>query len=103
MGTKAISLNAIAYREGGAWIIQGIEYDIVAFANDVSELPLAFAQAVAENACITEHLGRAPLEGIKPAPDRFREMFASASVEMKATHPPQGAEIAVRLAGPIAA
>jgi hypothetical protein len=57
---NAININAIAYREGDAWIAQGIEYDIVAQASDVISLPDAFTRAVMENICITEHLGRKP-------------------------------------------
>jgi hypothetical protein len=32
---------------------------------------------------ITQHLGRAPFQGIKPAPERFRSMFEDADTEMR--------------------
>jgi hypothetical protein len=76
-------INAIAFKEGDAWVIQGIEYDIVAHAYDVTKLPHAFMRAVVENMSITQHLGRAPFEGIKPAPERFRSMFEEAETEMR--------------------
>lgn len=96
--SNRIHINAIAYREGDAWIAQGIEYDIVAFANDVLKLPNAFSRAVLENICITEHLGRQPLEGVKPAPSRFQVMFDAAEVEFRETKPRDlDAEIAVRV------
>jgi hypothetical protein len=76
-------INAIAFKEGDAWVIQGIEYDIVAHAYDVTKLPQAFMRAVVENMIITQHLGRAPFQGIKPAPERFRSMFEDADTEMR--------------------
>jgi len=54
------SINAIAFKEGDAWVIQGIEYDIVVHTYDVTAAPEAFMLAVIENMLITEHLGRAP-------------------------------------------
>ncbi len=79
-------INAVAFREGGdggLWVIQGIEYDIVAHTSDVEAIPEAFMRAVAENTRITNHLGRKPLEGIGPAPRRFLEMFNRAKTELK--------------------
>lgn len=76
---RTFQINAVAFQEGdGSWVIQGIERDIVAYCHDVTELPHVFTRAVLENAIITEHLGRKPLEGIKPAPAKYREMFEQA-------------------------
>lgn len=79
--SSQFQINAIAFREGDAWVIQGIEYDIVAHAYDVTKLPHAFMRAVIENMIITEHLGRKPLEGIKPAPEHFRSLYEEAGKE----------------------
>jgi len=68
-------LSAVAFREGDAWIVQGIEHDICAHAQDLSDLPAVFMRAIAETVVIAQHLGRQGLEGVKPAPDRFRKMF----------------------------
>ena len=81
-----IQINAVAFQEGGdhgLWVVQGIEYDIVAHCSSVEAIPDAFMRAVIENARITEHLGRKPLEGIRPAPDRFREMYNRSKTELK--------------------
>jgi hypothetical protein len=96
--SQRIHINAVAYQEGGAWIAQGIEYDIVAFADDPFRLADAFSRAVFENICITEHLGRNALEGVKPAPQRFREMYDDASYEVRPTKQRADAEVAVRVA-----
>ena len=91
-------INAVAFKEGNAWVIQGIEYDIVAHAYDVTAAPHAFMRAVVENMVITEHLGRRPLEGIKPAPERFRSMYEEAEVEMRPVKKQkQWPEVAVRI------
>lgn len=95
---EKIQINAIAFQEGETWVVQGIEYDIVAHANDVKALPDAFGRAVMENMTITEHLGRRPLEGIKPAPQRFRELYELARVEMRGVGLHNGPNVAVRLA-----
>ena len=92
------AINAVAYKEGDAWIAQGIEYDIVAQADELIALPDAFERAVLENIRISEHLGRKPLEGIKSAPPRFLEMFESAKVEVRATNQRGAAAVAVRVA-----
>lgn len=95
---NVININAIAYKEGEAWIAQGIEYDIVAHASDVIYLPDAFTRAVMENIYITEHLGRKALEGIKSAPARFHEMFESAKIVMKAKTQSGATDVAFRIA-----
>lgn len=95
---KRVHINAVAFKEGDAWVAQGIEYDIVAHAYDVLALPDAFARAVMENVCITEHLGRKPLEGIKAAPAHFVEMFETADVEFRATKSKSLADVSVRVA-----
>jgi hypothetical protein len=82
---EELQISAIAFKEGDAWVVQGIEYDIVAHTYDVSKLPYAFARAVLENIIIAEHLGRSALDGIKAAPAHFREMYDLAETEMRPT------------------
>ena len=82
-----IQISAVAFQEGDVWVVQGIEYDIVAHASEIDRLPAAFMRAIVENAYITEHLGRRPLEGIKPAPAHFRALFDNARTELRAILP----------------
>lgn len=83
--TSETVIRAVAFQEGDAWVVQGIEYDIAAHAWEPADLPAAFMRAVVDTVMITESLGRRALEGIKPAPDRFREMFDSARAQVVAT------------------
>ncbi len=78
-----ITISAVAFEEEGVWVVQGIEYDICTHAKDPASVPTAFMRAIAENACITQHLGREPLEGIKPAPARFKALFDEAVTQVK--------------------
>lgn len=75
-----IHMRAVAFPEGDAWIVQGLEYDICAHAEQVEDLPNAFLRAVVETLCITEQLGKAPLGGIRPAPARFHALFDRAKM-----------------------
>ncbi len=82
-----IHIRAIAFKEGEVWVVQGIEYDIVAHAKDPAALPDAFTRAVIENAFISEQLRGEPMKGIKPAPERFKEMFEQATAAIRAVKP----------------
>ena len=80
------TLRAVVFKEGDTWIIQGVDLDIVARAADIADAPEAFARALIQNAIITEELGRAPLEGIRRAPDRFLQMFEHAKTALSAVN-----------------
>jgi hypothetical protein len=92
-------INAVAFKEGNAWIVQGIEYDIVAHAYEVAALPTAFVRAVLDNIAITRHLGRRALEGIMPAPAHFRVLYERAQTEIPPpkTIDPRAPSITVKL------
>jgi hypothetical protein len=92
-------INAVAFREGDIWVIQGIEYDIVAHADDVAKLTHAFTRAVLANIAVGKQLGKTALEGIGPAPARFREVFELAEFEIRPVHVSRhgGPSVAVRL------
>ena len=98
MTNRKLQMNAVAFREGELWVIQGVEYDIAAHADDVALLPDAFIRAVMDNICITKQLGRDMLEGVPAAPHKYAEMYAQAAVEMRPTvaHMDQP-DVAVRL------
>jgi hypothetical protein len=82
-----ISIRAIAFQEDGVWVIQGLEHDIVAHAAELSKLHQAFTRAVVENMCINDRLGRNGLEGIRPAPDRFHDLYETAETQVKSVRP----------------
>jgi hypothetical protein len=67
----------VAFQEGDLWVARGVEYDIAAHASALTRLPLAFERAPRANLCINAELGRDGLDGIPPAPSRFRALFES--------------------------
>lgn len=73
------TIRAVAFQEGGVWIVQGVEYDIVAQTDDPLEAPTAFLRAVVDTAMINARHGRRGLDQIKAAPPRFRTMFEQAN------------------------
>lgn len=83
---STIHISAVAFREGDVWVAQGIEYDIAVHAADLEGLSSAVSRAVAENAFITQHLGRGPMEGIGPAPEQYRKWFEEAAIELRPVH-----------------
>ena len=40
---KEISMNAVAFEDGGVWVVQGIEYNLAVVARSVQDIPKAFA------------------------------------------------------------
>jgi hypothetical protein len=103
MEMQAITINAVAFEQDGAWVVQALEYDICAHADDPTGVPRALIRAIVENICICRELGREPLEGIAPAPGRFREMFERAGTELRSVRDQLQVPVsamAIRLAEP---
>jgi hypothetical protein len=98
-----IELNVVVFEDGDLWVAQAIEFDIAARADKRSKLPRAFERALVANLTTNHALGRDALEGIPPAPQRYRELFEHAQFDLRdrghSFAPPQGIRIGdVRLA-----
>ncbi len=88
MAMQPIEISAVAYEEGGHWIVQGLEYDIIAQADSLPDAHDAFAIKILAEVGISLDLDREPLEGIEPAPTEFWTMFKGASMSVSAEMPP---------------
>jgi hypothetical protein len=88
-----VVVRAVAFREGDLWVVQGIDYDIAATAADPADLPGVFARAVMETICVGEHLGRKALQGVKPAPPRFAQLWDAARSQVRAVDATDGLDI----------
>jgi hypothetical protein len=84
-------LSAVVYRDGDLWIAQGLEYDICAQARTFPQLHTAFLEVIVANAAVCLELGREPLEGIDPAPQRFWNMYREARIRLQAEREPMRA------------
>jgi hypothetical protein len=102
---KTFSINAVAFQQGDVWVVQGIQYNLVAVARNVQDVPKAFMNAILERVHVAEHLGLDPFQGVGPAPDHFHKMFDAAATEVKPALYPGRPMASVRLAAadPIAA
>ena len=82
-----LSIRAVIFKEHDRFVAQGIEYDICASADSITALMGVFVRRIAGNVAINAQFGRAGLEGVKPAPERFMQMFDEAGVDMSPVHP----------------
>jgi hypothetical protein len=81
---EMLTVNVLAFRESDFWVAQCLEYDISARSDTLAKAMTALRRAFAANLAANRELGRKALEGIPPAPLRFRQMFESAeSVQEK--------------------
>ena len=80
-------IRAVAFKEGDIWVVQGIEYDVVAQTTDPFDAPIAFLKTLVSTMLINQSLGRKGLEKIKPAPERFLAMFENARTELRPVGP----------------
>lgn len=85
MANQTIEIRVVAFKEGGIYIAQGLDYDICAQASTLSDLPEKFAISVAANIAIALDLGKEPLKGINRAPQQFWDMFDAAQLTLE--HP----------------
>ncbi len=81
-------IRVIAFREGGGWVAQCLEYDIGAQAPDLDTLQSRFSMAIMAELQTSAERGVAPLEGIDPAPEHFHRMWDRRSGEFTPAHPP---------------
>jgi hypothetical protein len=90
----SVKIDVVAFEDhDGYWIAQGIQYDIVARAKSAPAIREAFARQLAANFALNARLGRNALEGIPPAPERFRRMFEEAPEAMRPLHAAEDVDI----------
>ncbi len=92
-----ITISAVAFHDEGVWIAQCVEYDICVSAETLPQLRKTFEHAVVANVHVNMKLGRSGLDGIPPAPPKFRDLFNNADTRL---HPikqePSPAPVGIR-------
>ena len=78
-----IKISAVVFREGDQFVAQGLEYDICAYGKNVTDAQRKFLRAVLSNALVCLELGKAPMEGIKAAPQKYWDMFKASDVRIE--------------------
>ena len=75
---ESLTVRVVAFREGAFWVAQCIEFDIAARSDTLEKALKAFGRTFSANLIINGELGRESLNGLPPAPERFKKMFDSA-------------------------
>jgi hypothetical protein len=78
-----VEVSVVAFQEGDLWVAQCVEFDIAAHASDLTKLHAALERAVIQNICINTELGRQGLDGIDPAPERFKALFERSEIGVR--------------------
>jgi hypothetical protein len=68
-------LRAVLLEEGEAWSAQCLDYDIAAQAQTLLDLHDELARVLVTHIAASIELGREPFSSIKPAPERFWELY----------------------------
>jgi hypothetical protein len=83
-----IRIDAVLFKDcNGYWIVQAIQYNIVAKAKNIGEVREAFRRQLAANLALNSRFGRRGLKGISPAPERFRILFEEAREMLHSVDP----------------
>lgn len=76
------TLRAIIFREGGSWVGQCLEYDIVIQAEDAETARERLTFAIQAEARYTREKFGEPFVGIDPAPVEYEHLWRSADAEI---------------------
>jgi hypothetical protein len=89
MPAEPAEIDVIAFETSdGTWIAQGVQHDIVARAKSATALRDAFRRQISANMELNKKFGRNGLEGIPPAPEKFKRLFDEAKERMSPTVAP---------------
>jgi len=80
-------IRAVAFQEGDIWVVQGVDFDVVAQAKELMDAPIAFLRTVVSTFAVNQKLGRDADCCMRAAPVRFLEMFESADMELRPLGP----------------
>jgi hypothetical protein len=79
----SFSISAILFQEGEWWSAQCLEYDIAAQARTLSDLRYELERVLFSHALVAIENGRRPFEELKPAPQKYWDMFAEAKLRIE--------------------
>ncbi len=80
-----VIVSAVVFRSAsanGRWVAQCIEHDICVSAATLDELSIRLQRQLVSEIANNHRKGRVGLDGIEPAPLRFREMFEASHTEL---------------------
>jgi hypothetical protein len=76
---ESLSIRAVVFQDGGAWIAQCLEYDLCTSAKDRKELIRKLASQLRLQIVLDLANGKRPFQGLPRAPQRFWEMYSGST------------------------
>ena len=74
-----LELSLLLLKEEGKWVAQCLDYDITAQGETIDVARSRFARTFVGQVMVDLHHHQEPLEGIKPAPRKYWQMFRKAA------------------------
>lgn len=76
-------IRAVILQQAGWWVAQCLEYNYVALAKTLEDLPAELERALTAQILISLEHGVEPFHGFKPAPRRYWEMYERAETQVE--------------------
>lgn len=73
-----LRIRAIVFKDENWWIIQGLDYDFVALARRLEDVPGEIRRFLEVLFAASSQIGVEPFHGYAPAPRRFWKMYEQA-------------------------
>jgi predicted RNase H-like HicB family nuclease len=84
MEGTAITVSAVLFQEAdGTWSAQCLEYDIAAQAKTITDLRYEFERVLTVHLAASVDLEQQPFEGLKPAPQKFWDMYQNSELSVQ--------------------
>lgn len=85
--SNKVSVKVLLTQRGEWWVAQCLEYDIATQARSLPSLQKEIERVLAAHVAISADLGREPFAGLKPAPQKYWDMFSSSEMRVESVHP----------------
>lgn len=76
-------IRAVILQQADWWVAQCLEYNYVALAKRLEDLPAELERAITAQIIISLEHGIEPFHGYKPAPRRYWEMYERAETRVE--------------------
>jgi hypothetical protein len=95
----ALTISVLAFQDGDSWSAQCLEYDIATQAATLPDLFYEVERTLMGHLAVAAKLGREPFAGLKPAPQRYWDMYENAPLTVQGKrHPFRAPAIAPQIA-----
>jgi hypothetical protein len=82
MQGRPLIIRVVVMRQGDQWLAQGLEFNLSTQAPSEPQAVRGFLRVLTAHIRRDHELGRQPLQGVPPAPERFEDLWAHVTKEM---------------------